>query len=297
VKKFVAAAAVLALVVPLGYASAATAGESKPPKKSPTVTVMTRNVYLGVDIQRPIAATAGKTGAEALVALGNSTHEVRDIVDQTDFPTRAKLLAKEIAGSKPDLVGLQEVALWRSGPIELPPDGALGIPNATHVDQDFLKILLWRLAQRGAYYIPVSVQVESDIESPSFLGSPFDGTISDPSDQRLTMRDVILKRVGSKVRITDSGSGNYQARLSLDIAGLPAAFIRGYNWVDARLGSQEFRFVNTHLEAFSSDLALFHSAATGGCCWSTSCSRRAARSRPRPNWQPMRDSMSHRRAC
>ena len=117
--------------------------------------------------------------------------------------------------------------------------------------------MLWRLAQRGAYYVPVSVQVESDIESPSFLGSPFDGTISDPSDQRLTMRDVILKRVGSKVRITDSGSGNYQARLNLDIAGLPAAFIRGYNWVDARLGSQEFRFVNTHLEAFSSDLALF----------------------------------------
>ena len=48
------------------------------------------------------------------------------------------------------------------------------------------------------------------------------------------MRDVIFKRVGSKVRVTDSGSGNYQARLNLDIAGLPAAFIRGYNWVDAR---------------------------------------------------------------
>jgi endonuclease/exonuclease/phosphatase family metal-dependent hydrolase len=257
VKKLLAAVAAVTLLVPAGFMSASASAEHAPATKSATVTVMTRNLYLGADIQRPIAATAGKTGPAALVALGNANHELREIVDQTDFVTRARLLAKEIAGDKPDLVGLQEVALWRSGPIELPPDGALGVPNATHVDQDFLRILLWRLAQAGVFYAPVSVQIESDIEAPSFLGSPFDGSISDPSDQRLTMRDVILKRIGSPVRVTDTGSGNYQARLELDIAGLPASFIRGYNWVDARLGSKHFRFVNTHLEAFSSDLALF----------------------------------------
>ena len=219
---------------------------------------MTRNLYLGVDIQRPIAATAGKTGAEALVALGNSTHEVRAIVDQTDFATRSKLLAREIAGSKPDLVGLQEVALWRSGPIELPPDGALGVPNATHVDQDFLKILLWRLAQRGAYYVPVSVQVESDIESPSFLGSPFDGTHLRPlrsaaDHARRDPRSGSAPRCGSPTRAaattrhgSTSTSPGYRPRSSAATTGSMPGSARS-----------EFRFVNTHLEAFSSDLALF----------------------------------------
>ena len=32
-------------------------------------------------------------------------------------------------------------------------------------------------------------------------------------------------------------------------------FDRGYQWVDVRAGAQRFRFINTHLEAFSSDLA------------------------------------------
>jgi hypothetical protein len=56
-----------------------------------------------------------------LVALANATHVSRAIVDQTNFPVRSKLLAAEIAETSPDLVGLQEVALWRSGPLQLTP--------------------------------------------------------------------------------------------------------------------------------------------------------------------------------
>ena len=74
-----------------------------------------------------------------MLALGQANHELREIVDRTDFPTRSRLLAAEIAAARPDLIALQEVALWRQGPIEL---DQLGRPNATDVDYDFLATLL-----------------------------------------------------------------------------------------------------------------------------------------------------------
>jgi hypothetical protein len=221
------------------------------------VTVMTRNLYLGADIQRPIQATAGLTGAAAFVALGNANHVTRAIVDRTNFPRRSQLLAQEISAAKPDLIGLQEVALWRHGPLEMPGAGNPGALNATTVDYDYLATLLRDLRRTGVPYKAVVVQQESDVEAPSFVGNPFNGTATDGRDVRLTIRDVILLRASSNLRVLDSGSGQYEAKLVLSVAGLPASFVRGYNWVDVAHGSgRSFRFVNTHLEAFSSDLAL-----------------------------------------
>jgi endonuclease/exonuclease/phosphatase family metal-dependent hydrolase len=238
------------LAVPL-QAAPAVATADKP------VTVMTRNIYLGADIQRPIRATAGLTGAAAFVALGNANAVTRAIVDQTNFPRRSQLLAREIAGAKPDLIGVQEVALWRHGPLELPGSGTPGALNATTVDYDFLAILLQDLRQEGVPYKAVVVQQESDVEAPAFVGNPFTGTATQGRDVRLTIRDVILLRASSNLRVLDSGSGQYDAKLVLTVAGLQASFVRGYNWVDVAHGSgRSFRFVNTHLEAFSSDLAL-----------------------------------------
>ena len=249
--RFTVAIAVFGLIaVPL-QAAPAGAVVDKP------VSVMTRNIYLGADIQRPIEATAGLTGAAAFVALGNANYVTRAIVDRTNFPRRSQLLAREIAGAKPDLIGVQEVALWRHGPLELPGSGSPGALNATTVDYDFLAILLQDLRRQGVPYKAVVVQQESDVEAPAFLGNPFTGTATDGRDVRLTMRDVILLRASSNLRVLDSGSGQYDHKLVLSVAGLQASFVRGYNWVDVAHGSgRSFRFVNTHLEAFSSDLAL-----------------------------------------
>ena len=249
--RFTVAIAVFGLIaVPL-QAAPAGAVVDKP------VSVMTRNIYLGADIQRPIEATAGLTGAAAFVALGNANHVTRAIVDRTNFPHRSQLLAREIAGAKPDLIGVQEVALWRHGPLELPGSGSPGALNATTVDYDFLAILLQDLRRQGVPYKAVVVQQESDVEAPAFLGNPFTGTATDGRDVRLTMRDVILLRASSNLRVLDSGSGQYDHKLVLSLAGLQASFVRGYNWVDVAHGSgRSFRFVNTHLEAFSTDLAL-----------------------------------------
>jgi len=239
----------------------ATTAHAAPPGKP--VTVMTRNLYLGADINRPVTAALtaqaqGKTGAEILVALANATHVTRAIVDRTNFPVRAGLLAGEIARTEPDLIGLQEVALWRSGPLQL---GQVGVPNATTVDYDFLQILLDELAARGQEYVAVSVGDRADVEAPSFTGSPFDGTIgADARDIRLTMRDVVLMHVEDGLSVTDGGSQVYAQNLGFDLLGVHIAFDRGYQWVDVRAGARSFRFVNTHLEAFSSDLALAQAA-------------------------------------
>ena len=120
VSRALAAAVTAALVAaPLAFSAPADAGKpgrsGHPPAKP--VTVMTRNLYLGADINRPVAAAlaaqaAGGTAQQILVALANATHVTRAIVDDTDFTVRADLLADEIAATEPDLIGLQEVTWW-----------------------------------------------------------------------------------------------------------------------------------------------------------------------------------------
>lgn len=254
-RALVRAAAVVtaAVVASWGGLTSAQAGGAR--QQPVAVTVMTQNVYLGGDITRPITAAAGLQGPAALVALGNASHELRSVVDRTDFGVRSRLLARGIAGARPDLVGLQEVALWRHGPLQLQPD-QLGRLNAEQVDEDFLATLLADLRRQGLRYDVASVQTETDVEAPAFRGSPFDQTITEARDVRLTMHDVILVRQHSGLQVTDRGGAQYQARINVDLGGLGLSIVRGYTWVDVRSRQGGLRLVNTHLESQSSDVAL-----------------------------------------
>lgn len=196
----------------------------------PRVTVMTRNLYLGGDLMPSIMApTLGDFLAANSALLSH--------VDLVDFPARARLLAREIITERPDLVGLQEVALWRTGP--------LGDPApATTVRYDYLALLRTELARSGHPYNVAVVQAEADLEAPA--GAPHN------VDARLTMRDVILVRHGGRVKITGSSAGNFANNLAfpLPATGDTAVSVRGWTAVDAVHGRRAFRFVNTHLEAF-----------------------------------------------
>lgn len=180
---------------------------------------MTRNVYLGGDITRPLTAIQGLPPEQQGAAFVAANTTLRQIVGQTSFPLRSQRLAREIATLKPDLIGLQEVALWRSGPLD-------GRP-ATTVDYGFLQSLLDDLAALGEPYDVVNVQQESDVSGPAVRSSGL-------RNIRLTMRDVALKRAGSSVRVLASGGGNYVIRIPLVVAGKPLSFIRGYNWATLR---------------------------------------------------------------
>jgi endonuclease/exonuclease/phosphatase family metal-dependent hydrolase len=250
-RRTVAALIAAFVLVPL-FAAEAGADSARPVK------VMTRNLYLGADLNPPVrAALSAPDPVSALIAFGNANAALWNTVQQTNFPDRAELLADEIAENKPDLIGLQEVALWRSGPLELPnlATGELGnfaLPNATTVDYDFLDILLSGLEARGEEYEVVTNTQEADVEAPSFIGIPGQPGFVPLQDHRLTMRDVILRR--SAVHVHDSGIGNYAANFSVSLGGRAFVFTRGFGWADVSVGKRDFRFINTHLE---SELSIF----------------------------------------
>src|SRR5207344_2366321 len=126
-------ALVLLLIAAGAFAAPAGVGAKAKPKPK-NVSVMTRNLYLGADLTPGVQATS-------LQGLVTAAGVVLKQVDDNKFGVRAKGLAAEIVGKNPDLVGLQEVALWRTEPCTESPLP----PHATQVRYDFLKLLLQQL--------------------------------------------------------------------------------------------------------------------------------------------------------
>ncbi len=244
---------VLLLAVAALFTAFAGSAEAKTTKGT-TVKVMSRNLYLGADLTPAIQSTSTESFIEANGGI------VRQ-VEATNFPVRAKGLAKEILGEEPDLVGLQEVALWREAPPSLGPVFS-GKPEATKVKYDFLKLLLAQLNKGKALYRPVVVQDEFDFEAPANAnGLPGDGPggtgllANAEVNGRLTMRDVILARIGAGVVTSNPKSANFSKLLVVKVAGAKEISVtRGWTSVDATVrGSRKFHFVNTHLEAFDNE--------------------------------------------
>lgn len=225
--------------------------------KDKVVNVMTRNLYLGADLTPAITAS----GVGAFVEANGQI--LRDVA-ANNFPVRARGLAQEILKKKPDLVGLQEVALWRTGPPSLEPFLNTGaVPTATTVRYDYLLELLAQLNKgkgkngkgKPQYRVAVS-QDEFDFEAPANEnGVPGDGPNGAiPNAEingRLTMRDVILVRNGAGVTVKHPQAGHFANLLVVKVSGVNVTVTRGWTAVDAKVrGSKSFRFVNTHLEAF-----------------------------------------------
>ncbi len=244
-------AAVL-LAAALLFSLVPAAASAKPAKdKSHEVRVMTRNLYLGADLTPAITASG-------LTAFTEATGQILREVTANSFPTRARGLAKEILKKKPDVVGLQEVALWRTGPPSLEVFLNTGAkPTATAVRYDYLSELLTRLKSKGKpqYRVAIS-QDEFDFEAPANEnGVPGDGPNGAiPNAEingRLTMRDVILVRNGAGATFKRPRAGHFANLLTVTVSGVNLSVTRGWTSIDAKVrGGHEVRFVNTHLEAF-----------------------------------------------
>lgn len=191
--------------------------------------VMTRNVYLGADIDPLLAAQ----NLQDVVMRGA---QVWAEIQANDFARRAGILAAEIAGARPHLVGLQEVATFR---IESPSNPASA---ATEVAYDYLGLLLDSLAARGAEYRVAAYVEGNDIELP--ILTPH-GLV----DVRFTQAEAILAR--SDVPTENAQGAPYGARINATIGGdngPPISLLRAWASVDATVGRHAFRFISTHLE-------------------------------------------------
>ena len=212
------------------------------------VRVMTRNIFLGADLGPAFRSPDIKA---FVAANGEILRQVR----ATNMPVRSKGLAKEILDARPDLVGLQEAALWRTGPVNA--DAALNQqPVATKVYQDFLQLLLKRLNSQGETYKLAFVTQEFDFEAPADSdGDPQTGPLFGADENgRLTMRDAILIRTGQGIRVKGKKGNSFSdANLfKVKVAGITEVqVLRGWQSIKVQVrDSPWFRFTNVHLEAF-----------------------------------------------
>ena len=193
--------------------------------------VMTRNLYLGADLAPAIAATDFTSFQTAVKTIWTQVHA-------TNFPERVKAIADEIQRERPYLIGLQEVTLWRTGPL-------LNPALATDVKFDFLQLLLEELSARGMPYSVESTVTNFDLEVP---------LVVDFVDVRMTDRDVILARAdvsGRSLTIRNPQSATFATFLPINVLGMTLEVRRGWTSVDADVAGESFRFINTHLEAFA----------------------------------------------
>jgi endonuclease/exonuclease/phosphatase family metal-dependent hydrolase len=224
-----ALAVVAVLAVAFGAVSAP-AG-AVPAQAERRVTVGSYNLYLGANLQPLFAATPATVATLA--------QQVWDHMQRVDFRLRAQAIARLIDQTGPQVVGLQEVALWERG----------GTPGALAPAVDFLPILIEALAARGDRYAAVSV-------SQNFQSPPV--PLASGGFGRFTDRDVIIARAdlpASQLKVSNPDDARYAAGLPLPnplLAGAP--IVRGWAAVDVKVRGKSFRLFDTHLEAFSAQV-------------------------------------------
>lgn len=174
---------------------------------------LTWNLYLGAGIQPP-----PDTGPTPVFV----TEVFRQFL-ATNFPVRAKTIARQIAAEKPSLIGLQEAVRWE-----------LKIPNLPIVIYDFIQILLDELMELGLCYTVAAVDNNQFIELPDSNGNKIS----------LLDRDAILIRKELKCKIIKRQTATFNA----NVPGLT----KGWSAIDVKFGGNVFRMINTHLEPTSS---------------------------------------------
>jgi len=222
-----------ALVLPVGTAHAQ--------EGSATVTVMSRNIYLGADVSVALAL---------IPDMPSAAQFMWEQVAATDFDSRVDSLAAELVQNRPDVVGIQEATQWMCRPSWF---------GSSTVVYDFLQQLLDAAEQAGTPYV-IAEQGGSQAMNPGYSIPPIPGltTVSDPETFQpifgadevacgFTIGDAILVRADLADSISAVGTGDYEAKYV--VAPVIFEVPRGYSWADLQLPQGPVRIVTTHLES------------------------------------------------
>lgn len=203
--------------------------------------VMTRNMYVGTDFSEIFAAQDTPT-------LLAEVAEAFAAVQASNVKARIEAMAHEIKTTKPDLISLQEVALWQTGPFD--PTS----PSANTVAFDYLQLLLGELNKNESLnYEPVAVLTNLVAEAPAVGPTGL-------FDVRFTDRVVVLARTdlnNKNFDVENAVAAHFSTILSVPTPTLGQVTIpRGYISADVERCGQTFRFVAAHLESFEEQLGL-----------------------------------------
>ena len=188
------------------------------------IRITTMNMNEGTDFQELVAAQT----PQQFVAAVTTTFQNIEATNPTE---RAAAMARQIAKDRPDLVGLQEASIVRTG----------SAPPATIVQSDLLQSLMLNLKELGEHYSVIAVVPGLDAEAPSTLGF----------DVRLTTQDAIIARTnpnGPALQFSNVQVQHFSTNLTVPTPTVPIELLRGWASVDVTYGGQSFRFVTTHLD-------------------------------------------------
>ena len=210
------------------------------PDAGSTVTVMSRNLYLGADIG---------VALDLLPDLAAAGQFMWDQVVATDYGSRVPILAREAARSRPDVIGLQEATRWVCAP-------SFFAPAVTVFD--FTAQFLDATRAAGVPYVIAQADGRA-ADNPGYRIGPLPGVRStdpetfqplfgrDQANCGFQIGDVLLVREDLAGSVRRVGTSEYEARNV--IVPTVISVDRGYAWADIEVAGTTARFVTTHLES------------------------------------------------
>ena len=204
----------------------------------PTVTVMSRNIYLGADVG---------VAMELIPDFPAAAQFMWEQVKKTDFKKRAPVLAAEILMEKPDVVGVQEATTWYC---------KKNLFSKKVAVFNFTDSLLAEL--NGEYVIPAKAGVQAFNPGYSIAPVPFLTKVTDPdsfqplfgSDSAacgFEIGDALLIKSSLSSKVLKVGNTEYVDAYTI-VPTLMRIF-RGYTWADIEIAGTPVRFISTHLES------------------------------------------------
>ena len=204
----------------------------------PTVTVMSRNIYLGADVG---------VALELIPNMPAAAQFMWDQVNKNDFSKRSIALAAEIKKYQPDVIGLQEATIWYCK------------KNAWSKKTEVFNFTDQLLKALGGDYVLASKDGTTAFNPGYSINPiPFLTIVNDPERfQKIFGQDKAACgfQIGDALAIKKSLSdevikvGNTEYEASYSIVPTLMTIYRGYTWADIKISGIPVRFITTHLES------------------------------------------------